>query len=1833
VASAFAIAVVGTITTVTVAAPAAYAATDEDPSFRLIPADLEFMLRQIEIAEAHAAGGQLLCDDPTDTSYKCVPDPALPYGLRTVDGSFNNLIEGQQFFGAADQPFPRLADPYWRDADPAAPGAPPNPAGATDPCDDPASTCYRMFAPDSFVYDSHPREISNLIVDQSTNNPAALNHIDAGTGQQVPGSDSIFIPNTTADEELSAPVNLWFVLFGQFFDHGLDLIDKGGNGVMVVPLQPDDPLYDITPPNQRFLLLDRATRLPGPDGVIGTDDDEHFNETTPWVDQNQTYTSHPAHQVFLREYELRTVEGYDGMVPVDTGRLLESNGGLATWADVKAQARNVLGIDLVDEDVLDVPMLATDLYGNFARGESGFPQIITETGALEGNPDAPISTAEAGSTRHAFIDDIAHGAVPGTLAGYDNALLDEHFVTGDGRGNENIGLSAVHHVFHSEHNRLTEHVESVLGSVPELDAAFRGLDNAYVPLMGGPAFMPEADNWTYEQRLFQAAKFATEMQYQHLVFEEFARTVQPAIDPIVFNENSYNAHLNPAIQAEFANVVYRFGHSMLTEDIVRDGFGAETVSLLDGFLNPRTYDNEGALTPDQAAGAIVNGTTDQVANQVDEHVIDTLRNNLLGLPLDLATINMLRARDTGTPPLQEARRIFFEESGKPNLAPYANWTDFGLGLKNGNLFGRGGNKASLVNFVAAYGTHPTVVNAVGTDAKRAAAALLVNGAPLGEEFLTRLAGSDRFQTAAMLSQSQFNSPGVPTVYVTNGLNFPDALAGGPAAAAAGSPILLVHGSTGEIPSATADELTRLAPQSITVLGGPGAVSAATMTALEGYTAGPVTRVAGADRFETAAQISQNTFDPGVGKVFIANGLNFPDALSASAIAARDGAPVLLVRPGEIPAATAAELERLNPGEIVIAGGTSVVSTAVQTALGAYTGGAVSRVAGADRYATSVAMSQAHFADGSTSRAYIATGTNFPDALAAAPIAGLNDAPLLLVPPTGVPQIVLDELERLGVTELVLLGGLGALPLGVEQSLMTLAPDLNVDVPADRFAFMDSTAGTIWENVNGETVTGLESVDFWMGGLAEALDPFGGMLGTSFNYVFERQLEQLQFGDRFYYLFRNQGNQLFAALEANSFSKLIQRNTDASYLPASIFVVPDPTFRVGELDANALPEGLLRDANGMWRWPGEEHIELHGTPENDLMRAGQGDDSLWGYEGDDRLEGGSGNDQLIGGPGNDLLTDTFGDDNLKGGLGNDVLSGGPGEDLYLPSHGDDFTIGGGDPVSTFFMGTGDDVHLGGAGLNERVFGGEGDDWIEGGASAGLIQGDNANQHQNDPNGGHDVVFGGQGNDDIEGEGGDDVLVGQAQGVDRHEGMMGYDWVTYQGAPMGVDADMRFTTLQRPDVQAVRDRFDLVEALSGSSHDDVLRGMGKEIDDIPDWQKPLHRLTEEGLDRILGLRDLLEPEGNHANYADRFRAGLPVADTDGVSNLLLGGSGGDVIQGRGGDDFLDGDAYLKVQLEVDGVRYDSAQELRAMALSGSFDPGSIDIVREIVTDADATEAIDVAEYSGAMSEYTITGLGDGYYQVAHTTATEFEESEGVDVIRNFEVLQFSDGCMDAITFEVCETIATVDLSTLAFEEDVPVTATVVFNDPAQAALATGFNFRWFTGEVGEAWDPSDTDNGLVENTISTEFTPGDADSGAIMRTVVTFQIDGVTYTAASPASEEVINRNDLPVGPTIAVDGAGEPVVGAFIDIVGAVLDGDGQEDSLEPGGRTATWQTSTDGVTWVDFVGPIVDDAANPAFTTIEITDALQGLQLRVVVTYTDDLGTTENAESNVIAIP
>jgi len=146
--------------------------------------------------------------------------------------------------------------------------------------------------------------------------------------------------------------------------------------------------------------------------------------------------------------------------------------------------------------------------------------------------------------------------------------------------------------------------------------------------------------------------------------------------------------------------------------------------------------------------------------------------------------------------------------------------------------------------------------------------------------------------------------------------------------------------------------------------------------------------------------------------------------------------VLLVTGTTVPAATAAELSRLQPSRIVVMGGTGVVSDGVIAQLRAFAG-SVDRVAGADRYGTAVALSAATYAPNSVEYVYIATGSSFPDGLAVGPVAGLVKGPLLLVPGSRVPAEVAAELRRLDPTNVVFVGGTSVITDGVRDAIRAI----------------------------------------------------------------------------------------------------------------------------------------------------------------------------------------------------------------------------------------------------------------------------------------------------------------------------------------------------------------------------------------------------------------------------------------------------------------------------------------------------------------------------------------------------------------------------------------------------------------------------------------------------------------------------------------------------------------------------------------------------------------------------------------------------------------------------
>lgn len=254
---------------------------------------------------------------------------------------------------------------------------------------------------------------------------------------------------------------------------------------------------------------------------------------------------------------------------------------------------------------------------------------------------------------------------------------------------------------------------------------------------------------------------------------------------------------------------------------------------------------------------------------------------------------------------------------------------------------------------------------------------------------TRLAGSDRYATAAALAAA-FYPDGASTVYVATGENFPDALSAGPSAARFNAPLLLTR--IGSLPSATRTALNSLSPERIIVIGGTAAISDAVYRELEAYA--PVTRLAGLNRYATAAEVSRATYPEGVDTAFVVSGRGFYDALVAGSPAVHAEAPLLLTDGANLSPSTRDELARLQPSRVVIVGGTVVVSSSVEAEITALLpGAAIERLAGPSRYDTAVAA--AHTANmTSQHRIFYFTESKFPDGLAA--VAAAQGSPLLPV---------------------------------------------------------------------------------------------------------------------------------------------------------------------------------------------------------------------------------------------------------------------------------------------------------------------------------------------------------------------------------------------------------------------------------------------------------------------------------------------------------------------------------------------------------------------------------------------------------------------------------------------------------------------------------------------------------------------------------------------------------------------------------------------------------------------------------------------------------------------
>ena len=645
------------------------------------------------------------------------------------------------------------------------------------------------------------------------------------------------------------------------------------------------------------------------------------------------------------------------------------------------------------------------------------------------------------------------------------------------------------------------------------------------------------------------------------MFEEFARKISPTIH--LFGNT--NIHLDAAIVSEFANAVYRFGHSMLDENVpmfqlnpdgtpVLDANGQPVVTdvgLIEAFTNPLLFAGLGAT----GAAEIVQGTTHQIGSEIDEFVTGALRNNLLGLPLDLAALNIARGRDTGVAPLNLVRNELYSQTQDTALKPYENWDEFRQFLKH---------DASIINFLAAYGTHASITAATTLEAKRAAALDLV------------------------LHAQQFD-PNDPT--------------------------------------------------------------------------------------QPNPEFSQDAFDFMHSQGVYANDLDNPVAVHAQ-----------------------------------------------------------------------------------------------------------------------------------------------------------------------------------WST---GSITGVDNVDLWIGGLAEKQNLNGGLLGSTFDFIFQTQMETIQDGDRLYYLPRIEGTHFGSEIEANTFAEMIMNNTGAKHLPAVIFMTPEYTVEAGDyflknpdgsfqLDDNGHriatdPSTWLHNpvtgaqlvevlADGTVHFIGDDNflgntIVIGGTEGDDRLLSGQADDdTVWGDGGNDWIDGNNGNDNLFGGTGDDIISDSAGDDIIHGDEGNDTIFAGIGDDVVFGGDGNDL-IDGSMGIDEIIGGTGNDIIFGGED-NDELQGNEGDDWIDGGANGDILVGDiGAPTGQVPLYASNDVLDGGDEGDKMVGFSGDDIMLGKG-GFDKFTGLLGFDWASFENEEHGVSVDMtrrEFIPAQTaPAGDAVRDFFIETEAVSGTAFDDALGG---------------------------------------------------------------------------------------------------------------------------------------------------------------------------------------------------------------------------------------------------------------------------------------------------------------------------------------------------------------------------------------------------------------------------
>ncbi len=1101
---------------------------------------------------------------------------------------------------------------------------------------------------------------------------------------------------------------------------------------------------------------------------------QHNNLTSPFADQNQAYGSNEAILEFLLERN-------------DAGELT---------------ARLLTGYTA---DGVSRPATLGELKANWQKG--------VDAGVVPQFEDG-------------WISDFRGSGDPLLLDINPGVALDDHLVAGDGRINENIGLTSVHTIFANNHNFW---VDAIAKKLEELADA------------GTPRNYDQED-------LFNMAKIVNEGEYQRIVFDEF---VELLVGSDVHAFRDYNPQIDASISHEFAAAAFRLGHSMLNNYITvqnEDGSTSE-FPLFNAFLNPGAFQNLGA-------SSIIGGSLTSLHQEIDPSIVSDLRNNLLGQPLDLASFNIGRGRDLGIETLNGMREAV-------GLSKYSDWESFAGNMRN---------PSDVEKFKQVYDSVDDVDLWSGGLAEKASSAngLGVNTV-LGETFtwvfsiqMIAIQDGDRFYYKHRLFETNLRQE-------IQNQDFADVIERTLDLDHLGAEVLTRYDERIDLRESLGAETLKFEGDGDreiiigrnfgeTIDGGAGddtIFGEAGSDLLLGKDGDDALHGGDGDDI-LIGHDGDDRFDGGKGNDRAEGGLGDDD------MAGNAGDDILNAGEGDDEAFGGDGDDRIDGGsgwdnlwggygDDIVKGGSGRDQLSGGHGNDRLDGGSGDdRIIGSegdDDLTGGEGYDVFQFLPGSGSDIirdfsvsedridlhryvweYGSDAVN-ADSLRDSLVDAAEGARLTLPGAASIlfEGVSADSLRSAG-------DGIFILEAVVDQrshlQRQELARVMEIDVPS--IVSVSGKDGRLNDNRYDETIDelvtthqGFDDGSFDTDLALDKKSDFGQAVYADGKPDKEGLFIQgVDSDDRLALRLHSQENPGVDGPEApvSTYFAVAARGDGADALAMRHLLATPRAFDDGasDLDPNGVTVAIVRDASV---FTGTKYDDVFvGSQRADVFYAGKGDDEAGGGDGDDMLVGGDGDDRLDGGAGDDGVYGGDGADVLYGGAGDDDIAGDEGDDALDRGEGDDGVFGGaGDDILK--GGDGDDLMAGDAGKDvisgdegdDALFGGDHDDRLYGGAGDDELVGERGDDRLEGGEG-KDALYGGADDDSLNGGAGDDVLAGES-GKDRLAGGEGADTLYGDGdndVLLGEAGDDRLYAGDGNDV------------LDGGAGDDLMNGgAGKDV----------------------------------------------------------------------------------------------------------------------------------------------------------------------------------------------------------------------------------------------------------------------------------------------------------------------------------------------------------------------------------------------------------------------